>query len=55
MGNASTNEKIKNGQGLSPLPASQSPKQSGNTIEQRGQDSGVRRDIFTKQGDKKGE
>lgn len=53
MANESTNEKIKNGQGLSPLPSGQSPKQSGNTTEQRGQDSGVRRDNFTKQVDKK--
>lgn len=52
MGNETTNEKIKNGQGLNPLPSEQSPKQSGNTTEQRGQESGVRRDIFTKQGAK---
>lgn len=53
MGNESTNDKIRNGQGLSPLLSGQSPKQSGNTTEQRGQNPGVRKDTFTKQSDKK--
>ena len=53
MGNDSTNDKIKSGQGLNPLPSSQPSNAKGITKEQRGEDSGTRRDSFTKQDGKK--
>ncbi len=40
---------IKSGKGLKPIPTQSTSTQSGLTTEQRGQDSGFRKDIFTKQ------
>lgn len=48
-------EAIKNGEGLKNASTSNNgnSQTTGVTTEQRGQDSGVRRDNFTKQGNKK--
>ncbi|MBN3019251.1 hypothetical protein JXX16_03670 [Ruthenibacterium lactatiformans] len=53
--NNSTNNDILSGKGLKPISSSQpTPKQSGITTENRGQDSsGIRIDRFTKDSDKK--
>lgn len=40
---------IKSGKGLKPIPTQSTSKHSGLTIEQRSQDSGLRKDIFTLQ------
>lgn len=40
---------IKSGKGLKPIPTQSNSIQSGLTTEQRGQDSGIRKDIFTRQ------
>lgn len=54
--NNSTNNAILSGKGLKPISSPQSaPKQSGITIEKRGQDfSGIRIDKFAKNSDKNG-
>lgn len=49
MTDESTNEKIKNGQGLSPLPTTQTSSISGITTEQRNLNSGIRYEQFSKQ------
>lgn len=49
MANNNTNDKIKSGQGLSPLPSSQPSNTTGIITEQRGEDPGIRRDSFTRE------
>ena len=42
-------EDIKSGKGLKPIPTQSTSTQSGLTTEQRSQDSGLRKDTFTRQ------
>lgn len=51
--NDSTLKDIESGKGLKPIPSQPANNTAGVTTEQRGQDSGVRRDIFTYQDEKK--
>lgn len=47
--NDTTLNDIKSGKGLKPISPQTTSTQSGLTTEQRGKDSGLRKDIFTRQ------